>query len=171
MKNSVAFFQLIALDLFMLTTNAQKRLYQPGNITIGVLLNLHSQESINICGEFHSIGLGHVEAISYAVSQINKNASILSDVKLGIDVRDYCRSPMLAVSVAHSIQTNNILNDLLVAQRNTKTCPFPLGTYLNITSPVVAVIGTGESSSASLVASFFQVKFVIISCLFTKNIS
>jgi len=155
---SVAFFQLIAL--FMLTTNAQKRLYQPGNITIGVTLHSHQPNSTNACGKFYSIGLGQIEAISYAVDQINKNASILRNVTLGIDLRDSCNSPIQALSSAHSFGLNNILNNLLVVPQRSKEMgsSFALGSPLNITPPVAAVIATEDSSSTKLVSSLLQVK-------------
>jgi len=156
MNKSFTFFQLIAL--FVLLTNAQNRLYQPGNITIGVLLPLHYQASINTCGKFYSFGLGGVEAISYTIAQINKNSSILRDVTLGIDVRDYCDSPVLATSDAHSMGLNNFLNDLLLAQRSKEMGSFALGTHFNVTSPIAAVIGTEDSSSTSLVSSLLQVE-------------
>jgi len=151
----LVFVQLIAI---FLNANGQKRLYQPGNITIGVLLTLHLQASVNTCGEFYSFGLGYIEAISYTIAQINKDTSILKDVTLGIDVRDYCNSPVLAVSGAHSIGLNNFLNDLLDAQRSKELGSFA---QLNVTSPVAAVIGTEDSSSTSLVSSLLQVNFLI----------
>ena len=157
MNSLVGLFPLITL---FITTYAQKRLHQPGNITIGVLLPIHLQATINTCGEFYSFGFGYIEAISYTVAQINKNASILRDLTLGIDVRDYCDSPVLAVSGAHSMATNNFLNDLLDAQSSENKSSFMLESRvrsMNLTSPVAAVIGTEDSSSSSLVSSLLQV--------------
>lgn len=155
MKQSAAFFQLIAL--FMLTTDAQKRLFKPGNITIGVILHSHQPDSTDACGKFYSIGLGQIEAIFYAVDQINKNASILRDVALGIDLRDSCNSPVVALSGAHSLGLNNVLNDLLVGQKSKE-----MVSHLNVTSPVAAVIATEDSSITSLVSSLLQVIFLNI---------
>jgi len=156
MKILVAFLELITL---LTTVNAQRRLYQPGNITIGVLLPFHLQASINTCGEFYSFGLGRIEAITYAVAQINKNSSILRDVKLGIDARDYCNSPMLAVNEAYNIGINNFLNDLLDDRRRKEMSSLVASVaHINVTSPVAAVIGAEDSSTTRLVSSLLQVK-------------
>jgi len=153
MNKSITLFLLIVL---LLNNNAQKRFHQPGNITIGVLLPLHSQTSIDTCGEFYNFGLGYAEAISYTIAQINKNASILRNVNLGIDVFDYCDSPRLAVAGAYMMVTNTILNYTLDAQTKKKRKFFRFDKV--VSSPKVAFIGTEESSSTSFVASLLQVK-------------
>lgn len=152
--------------ILFITVNAQERFYRPGNITIGVLLPLHLHASIDTCGEFYSFGLGYIEAISYTISQINNDSKLLNGVTLGVDVWDYCDSPVLAVSGAHSIGTNNFLNDLLSAQ-HIKPSALSLETKVlkaNITSPIAAVIGTEDSSSTSLVSSLLQVYLNMLSC-------
>ncbi|KAK3723817.1 hypothetical protein QZH41_019485 [Actinostola sp. cb2023] len=150
----------ILLVVLVWTVHAQKRLYRPGNITIGVLLPIHIHASIDTCGEFYSFGLGYIEAISYTISQINNDSSLLKGITLGMDVWDYCDSPVLAVSGAHKIGTNNFLNDLLTMQREDSASVFSLESHMikaNITSPIIAVLGTEDSSSTSLVSSLLQV--------------
>lgn len=153
------------LIVLVIAVNATpKRLYRPGNITIGVLLPIHFHASIDTCGEMYHFGLGYIEAVTHTIAKINKDSSILEGVTLGIDVRDYCDSPVLAVSEAHSMGTNNFLNDLLDAQENTKASALSIETHvvrMNITSPIAAVIGTEDSSSTSLVSSLLQVIYLI----------
>lgn len=138
---------------------AQERFSRQGNITLGVLLPVHLQASIDSCGEFYSFGLGYIEAISYTLSQINQDASILRGIHLGIEVWDYCDTPVLAVKWAHEIGTNNFLNDVLVQNQATARSSSSSDSIpLNLTSPIVAVIGTEDSSSSSLVSSLLQVR-------------
>jgi metabotropic glutamate receptor 6/7/8 len=140
---------------------AQKTFQEPGNITIGVLLPFHLQASIDSCGEFYSFGLGYIEAISFTISQINQDVNILPGIKLGIEVWDYCDTPVLAVRWAHKIGTNNFLNDMLPQNQAKTRSLFSSNSdciQVNVTSPIVAVLGTEDSSSSSLVSSLLQVR-------------
>ena len=74
-----------------------RRFYQPGNVTLGVILPLHVKNSEDNCGEFYSFGLGYIEAITFAIERINNNPNLLPNVTLGFDIRDYCDTPILAM--------------------------------------------------------------------------
>lgn len=49
------------------------RYHQPGDVTLGGLFLLHYTTEDGQCGEFFPIGLGHVEAMIFAIHKINND--------------------------------------------------------------------------------------------------
>ena len=134
-----------------------KRFYQPGNVTLGVLLPLHVKTAQDKCGEFYAFGLGYTEAITFAIERINKDPELLPiNVTLGFDIRDYCDTPVLAMKKANNFVKSNYLNELLEGQGD--NCKSKLTKNIdNLTAPIFAVIGTEDSSSTTLVSSLLNV--------------
>ncbi|XP_078356858.1 extracellular calcium-sensing receptor-like [Oculina patagonica] len=135
-----------------------KRFYQPGNVTLGVILPLHVKNSQDNCGEFYAFGLGYIEAITFAIERINNNPNLLPNVTLGFDIRDYCDTPVLAMKMANDFVKSNYLNELFEEQKDggTSKSEFTISVQ-NLTAPISAVIGTEDSSSSTLVSSLLQV--------------
>lgn len=134
-----------------------KRFYQPGNVTLGVILPLHVKNWDDNCGEFYGFGLGYIEAITFAIERINNNPNLLPNVTLGFDIRDYCDTPVLAMKMANDFVKSNYLNELFEGQKD-GTLERELKIRIqNLTAPISAVIGTEDSSSSTLVSSLLQV--------------
>ncbi|XP_001634755.2 extracellular calcium-sensing receptor [Nematostella vectensis] len=141
-------FLLLGTALY--SSRATTRFYRSGNATLGVILPVHSQTASGGCGELYTLGLGYIEAISYAIERINNSTDILPGISLGLDVRDYCYNSKLAMQWAYSIVANNDHNELVRQGLSREK-------FKNLTDPIVAVIGSIESSSTAYVAGLFQV--------------
>jgi metabotropic glutamate receptor 6/7/8 len=133
-------------------------MYKSGDVILVGLLPLHVRTSDDKCGEFFRYGLDYVEAMIYAVKQINSNDKILPNVTIGYDIRDFCDSPSLAMMETYDIATNNHITRLFQKYKNGTTegrCD--LGCFGPTGSPVVAIIGPVDSSSCLVVASLLKV--------------
>ncbi|XP_022798998.1 extracellular calcium-sensing receptor-like [Stylophora pistillata] len=145
--------QMVPLHLILLWAALQfepgscypRRFHRPGNVTLGVILPLHVKNSEDKCGEFYPRGLGFIEAITFAIDRINNDTNLLPNVTLGFDIRDYCDTPVLAMSTAYDFVKSNYLNELPVIGLD------------NLTDPISAVIGAEDSSSSTLISSLLQV--------------
>ncbi|XP_022778045.1 extracellular calcium-sensing receptor-like [Stylophora pistillata] len=145
--------QMVPLHLILLWAALQfepgscypRRFHRPGNVTLGVILPLHVKNSEDKCGEFYPRGLGFIEAITFAIDRINNDTNLLPNVTLGFDIRDYCDTPVLAMSTAYDFVKSNYLNEL------------PEIGLDNLTDPISAVIGAEDSSSSTLISSLLQV--------------
>ena len=142
---------------FLPASSNPKRLYQPGNVTLGVILPLHVKNSEDKCGEFYAFGLGYIEAITFAIDRINNNPNLLPNVTLGLDIRDYCDTPVLAMKTANDFVKSNYLNELFEGQKDGASRKELTIRLQNLTAPISAVIGTEDSSSSTLVSSLLQV--------------
>ena len=74
----------------------------PGDIILGGLFPVHKEGNReDICGEFNEIpGYQYMEAMRYAVNQINKRNDILPGIRLGTIIYDTCRSPTITADHA-----------------------------------------------------------------------
>ncbi|EDO42757.1 predicted protein [Nematostella vectensis] len=141
----------LLLETALYSSRATTRFYRPGNATLGVILPVHSQTASGGCGELYTLGLGYIEAISYAIERINNFTDILPGISLGLDVRDYCYNSKLAMKWAYSIVANNDHIELVRQGLSREK-------FENLTDPIVAVIGSMESSSTGNIAGLFQVE-------------
>ncbi|EDO43154.1 predicted protein [Nematostella vectensis] len=159
MWNSVMVVLVAFLTLHSLSfvSQAQNRFQIPGNVTFAVTLPVHVKTPVDTCSSTlysHGLGLGYVETIAFSVRNINNDPSILPNIRLGIDIWDYCNTARLAVQTAHEIISNNQLYEL-VHEHGVQTARVG-----NVSSPVLAVIGTMGSSSSTFVSSLLQVTHV-----------
>ena len=74
-----------------------KRAFQSGDIILGGLNVLHYKDPQDRCGGFFPVGLGHTEAMIFVIEQINSDTSVLPNITLGFDIRDYCETVAIAV--------------------------------------------------------------------------
>ena len=61
--------------------------HQTGDITLGGLVKLHYTTDDGGCGDFSPVGLGHVEAMKFAIDKINRNPNLLPNKTLGYDIQ------------------------------------------------------------------------------------
>ena len=145
---SIVFSSLLRLFLFIspfipqTSCNHDFRAYKDGDVIVGGLLSIRLPEGDDHCGNLFTTGLGHVEAIIFAIESINKNPVLLSNVTLGYDIRNYCFSTNMAVKIAYDFMQDNSPTD---------------NTMQNGSKPISVLIGPDTSASAVLVGSFLQV--------------
>ena len=154
---------VIALPFSGIAAGKLDRYHQPGDITLGGLFLLHYTTEDGKCGEFFPIGLGHAEAMIFAIEKINSNPNLLPNVTLGYDIRDYCESASKAMEHTYDFVRRNELNASC-------TCMNGKDRKQNEPTPIAAVIGPTDSGSAVLVASLLQVAGIpVISHSATSN--
>ena len=77
------------------------RAYKDGDVMLGDLFSLH------MGGEFSAKEFGLAEAVVFATDMVNKNSSLLPNVSLGYDIRNYCDSRALAMQEAYDFKRNS----------------------------------------------------------------
>ena len=132
-----------------------KRSYQDGDITLGGLFLLHYTTEDGKCGEFFPIGLGHVEAMLFAIDKINNNPKLLPNITLGYDIRDYCESTTLAMQHTYSFVRRNEI--VFKSRVDYCSCLNNTNQTENERNPIAAVIGPTDSGSAVVVGSLLEV--------------
>ena len=148
MRSKVVFSSVLRLFLFISPFIPQTfcnhgfRAYKDGDVIIGGLLSIRLPEGDDHCGNLFTTGLGHVEAVIFAIESINKNPVLLPNVTLGYDIRNYCFSTDMAVKIAYNFMQDNSAKD---------------NTMQNGSKPISVLIGPDTSASAVLVGSFLQV--------------
>lgn len=131
------------------------RFHLPGDITLGGLFLLHYSTEDGKCGDFFPIGLGHVEAMIFAIEKINSDPNLLPNVTLGYDIRDYCESAAKAMEHTYDfVRRNELMEEI---QNASCTCENGKDRKHDKPTPIAAVIGPTDSGSAVLVASLLQV--------------
>ena len=140
-------FCFITLLLFPSTSgNHDIRAYKEGDVMLGGLFKVHFAGDGDHCGDLYTRGLGHVEAMIFAIESVNKNHSLLPNVTIGYDIRNYCESVALAMNIAYDFVSNS--------EANSST----IGCTSKVRSkPISALIGPTDSGSAILVGSLLQV--------------
>ena len=135
-----------------------KKAFQSGDIILGGLTVLHYKDPQDRCGSFFPIGLGHTEAMIFAIEQVNNDDSVLPNITLGFDIRDYCETVSIAVKetyefvrdtdLYHSCSSNN--SD--VDNETTSVCCLSKDSV-----PVTLIIGPYDSASAVQIGSLLSV--------------
>ena len=122
------------------------RAYKEGNVMLGGLFNVHRAGNGDHCGEFNPAGLGRVEAMIFAIENVNNNPNLLPNVTIGYDIRNYCGSIALAMKIAYDFVSHSKANSSVISY-TTKVR----------SKPISALIGPIYSGSAVLVGSLLQV--------------
>ncbi|XP_072024743.1 uncharacterized protein [Amphiura filiformis] len=84
-----------------------QEIYIPGDIIIGGMFNIHPSANPNDpCGDVDEIGVHRLEAMLYALDQINNDPSLLPGIKFGMDGLDTCGNTKRAGSQALQLIAN-----------------------------------------------------------------
>lgn len=168
MFTMVIVLMIYVIGLCFSVTTGTDRYHQPGDITLGGLFLLHYTTEDGKCGDFFPIGLGHVEAMIFAIEKINSNPNLLPNVTLGYDIRDYCESAAKAMEHTYDfVRRNELMEEI---QNASCTCVKGKEGKQNEPTPIAAVIGPTDSGSAVLVASLLHVAGIpVISHSATSN--
>ena len=142
----------ILLFLPLTSSNDGYRNYKDGDVIVGGLLNIHYSGTNDQCTELSTTGLGNAEATIFAIEKINKNSTILPNVTIGYDLRDYCWSNARAMKIAYDFMCDG--DPVHMSNQNISTSPTR---YVKETKTISALLGPTESGSAVLVGSLLQV--------------
>ena len=144
----------ILLFLPLTSSNDGYRNYKDGDVIVGGLINIHYSGTNDQCTELSTTGLGYAEATIFAIEKINKNSTILPNVTIGYDLRDYCFSNARAMKIAYDFMCDG--DPVHMSNQNISTSPTR---YVKETKnkTISALVGPTESGSAVLVGSLLQV--------------
>lgn len=118
--------------------------YREGDVILGGEVPVHSPiSSEGECGELFTSGLARVLDIIYAIEKINNDSTLLPNITLGYDIRDYCERLPRATRITFDFVKNNCNTN--VTKRDMKK-----------KKSIVAVIGPTESRMVIAVAGILQ---------------
>lgn len=126
------------------------------NVTLGGLFFLHYKGINNEdCGDFNAPGLGHAQAMIYAIEKINNDSNLLPNITLGYDIHDYCESAALAMKSTYQFVKGTdshyaCSQEAIRILANNETAK-------HSSSPIVSLIGPADSGSSVLVGSLLKV--------------
>ena len=144
----------ILLFLPLTSSNDGYRNYKDGDVIVGGLINIHYSGTNDQCTELSTTGLGYAEATIFAIEKINKNSTILPNVTIGYDLRDYCFSNARAMKIAYDFMCDG--DPVHMSNQNISTSPTGYVTETK-TKTISALVGPFDSGSAVLVGSLLQV--------------
>ena len=158
------FDQLAALNEF-------KRAFQAGDVMLGGLTVLHYKDSNDKCGvDIFPVGFGHAEAMIFTIEQINNDPSLLPNVTLGFDIRDYCETVSVAVKETYEFVRDADLYHIFT-NRNFSMDNETTSCYSkDAVAPVSTIIGPYDSASSVQIATLLSMaKIPIISFAATSE--
>ena len=147
---------------YPITHGQVDRIFEQGDAIIGGLLTLHRETSKAGCRNVFLPGINRVEAALYTIEQINKNASILPNVQLGYDIRDYCMDRAKAMEHTYDFSTHfHLLRDIdggaIYQNVTSRACMRSSNANKSTTRPIAALVGPYGSRNALQVAGLLQV--------------
>ena len=136
----------------------QRSAYEDGHIVLGGLFDLHqSAGNNNYCGDILGSNLGYAEAMVFAIESINKNNTLLPNVTLGFDLRDYCLRPAMAVETAYELV---VKSDHRFSLQNCPNSTEFNGSEYGGLKEITGVVGPMDSASAIMVSSLFEIAHI-----------
>ena len=129
---------------------------KPGNVTLGGLFFLHYKGINNEdCGDFNTPGLGHAQAMIYAIEKINNDSNLLPNIILGYDIHDYCESASLAMKATYHFVKGT--DSHFACSKESKPLTLKNNGTAEQPGPIVTLIGPADSGSSVLVGSLLKV--------------
>ena len=144
---SLSFF--VVLFGHCISCNQGLKSYKDGDVMLGGLFSLH------MGGKFSAKEFGRAEAAIFAIDMVNKNSSLLPNVSIGYDIRNYCDSRALAMQEAYDFKRNS--DPVFMCKSNSTTSEKSSSTKWARSKAISGLIGPSTSASAVLVASLLQV--------------
>ena len=132
------------LFLFFCFYAAVQAPYREGDIMLGGLFSVHQppDKPGSQCGETNLRELGRMQAMIFAIERINNDTSLLSNISLGYDIRDYCGNLSKAARLVYKLLTVDSCVNL--SQNATRK------------KAIVSLIGPYESSTALFIGGFLR---------------
>ena len=144
----------ILLFLLQTSSNDGCRNYKDGDVIVGGLLPIHGSDTGGHCTKLSTTGLRYAEATIFTIEKINKNSTILPNVTIGYDLRDYCWNTARAMKMAYDFMCHG--DTLRMSNQNLSTSPTGYVEETK-TKTISALVGPFDSASAVLVGSLLQV--------------
>ena len=144
-KTSIAMSSLYyQLFLFFCFYAAVQAPYKEGDIMLGGLFSVHrpADQLGSQCGELHLRELGRMQAMIFAIERINNDTSLLSNISLGYDIRDYCGNLSKAARLVYKLLTVDTCVN--VCQNATRK------------KAIISLIGPYESSTALFIGGILR---------------
>ena len=144
-KTSIAMSSLYyQLFLFFCFYAAVQAPYKEGDIMLGGLFSVHrpADQPGSQCGELHLRELGRMQAMIFAIERINNDTSLLSNISLGYDIRDYCGNLSKAARLVYKLLTVDTCVN--VCQNATRK------------KAIISLIGPYESSTALFIGGILR---------------
>ena len=144
-KTSIAmsslYYQLFLFFCFYVAVQAP---YKEGDIMLGGLFSVLKPPDNpgSRCGELHLRELGRMQAMIFAIERINNDTSILSNISLGYDIRDYCGNLSKAARLVYKLLTVDTCVN--VCQNATRK------------KAIISLIGPYESSTALFIGGILR---------------
>ena len=93
------------LFLFLCFYAAVQAPYREGDIMLGGLFSVLQPPDMpgSQCGEINMRELSQMQAMIFAMERINNDTSLLSNITLGYDVRDYCENFSEAAGLVYKL--------------------------------------------------------------------
>ena len=144
-KKSIAMSSLhYHLFLFLCFYAAVQAQYREGDIMLGGLFSVH-QVPYWPGSRFEEIylrGLGRMQAMIFAIERINNDTSLLSNISLGYDIRDYGGNLSKAAGLIYQLLTvDSCVNLSQIAPRK---------------KAIISLIGPNESRTALFIGGFLR---------------
>ena len=139
----------VALFGHCISCNHELKASKDGDVMLGGLF------SLQMGSKFSAKEFGRAEATIFAIDMVNKNSSLLPNVSIGYDIRNFCDSRVLVMQEAYDFKRNS--DPVCMCKSNSSMSTKSSFTKRIESKPISALIGTYKSSSAVLVASLFQV--------------
>ena len=151
------FFQYCLILSFLpsILSNHNIRAYKDGDVILGGLFDIHFASDAKHCGELFTMGLGHAEALIFAVESVNQDSTILPNVTLGYDIRDYCESSAFAMQTTYDFVRSS--DPVCKPQLEVNSTACARHVMWTKPKPISALIGPYNSGSAVLVGSLLPV--------------
>ena len=129
--------------------------YKDGDVILGGLFDIHFASHEENCNGLFTMGLGHAEAMIFAIESVNQNRSLLTNITLGYDIRDYCESTALAMQITYDMVRSS--DPVCRIQLTGNDSSYAGNATSPRTKPISALVGPYNSGSAVLVGSLLPV--------------
>ena len=138
---SSLYYQLFLFFCFYAAVQAP---YKEGDIMLGGLFSVHrpADQPGSQCGELHLRELGRMQAMIFAIERINNDTSLLTNISLGYDIRDYCGNLSKAARLVYKLLTVDTCVN--VCQNATRK------------KAIISLIGPYESSTALFIGGILR---------------
>ncbi|XP_014609016.1 PREDICTED: metabotropic glutamate receptor [Polistes canadensis] len=162
MRRSLLSTVILLMTLQQLTSISDSRLHSeresvliPGDIVLGGLFPVHEKGS-SACGpNVYNRGVQRLEAMLFAVDQINRESRILPDIMLGVHILDTCGRDTYALNQSlHFVRASLSNLDISVLECADKSTPRVKKTAS--AGPIFGVIGGSYSSVSLQVANLLR---------------
>ena len=132
----------------------------PGDIVLGGLFPVHEKGGSTCGPKVYNRGVQRLEAMLFAVDQINQENKLLPGISLGVHILDTCSRDTYALNQSlHFVRASLSNLDISILECADRSTPRVRNTAS--AGPIFGVIG-GSYSSVSLQVSHWNIRFIYL---------